>query len=532
MATMTPERKLPSMLEAPDRERLVAALRPWQRRLILQRLVSWTLRGVVIGLLLACLVLLLSRFLPWATANYWAIGFALFSVVLAFGYALWSHPSLMATAHRVDVHLALYDRVSTAWELGDEVSVLSKLQRRDALDQLKKYTPVKALSLRPRRSLLIFFTAFVLITSLLIVLPNPMNAILKQHAVFQNTIAKQIKAIDKTRQGLAHQTAIPPTQQKQIDQILRNLETKLQQAKNNAQAQQAIAEAQAKLDQLRDPQAANKAQGRSAASASLQNSSNPTLGALGQALATGDSKQLSSALKNLASQVNKLTPAQRSKLAQQIEQAANKASNNPALSKSLHQLAKSVANGTPGEVTDAANAVSSASTQDAAGQAQDAAVGQVSQSVQQAANDLTNSTDGTSQNQGQGNGQVQGQGKGQAQGNSQGQGNGNGQGQGQGKGNGQGQGGSGTGGTGGVNGAGNNKGKNEQVSVPGQIGSGTSVQNKENGQNGVVQGGSSVPYSQVIQQYNQAAHDAIDTSNISPDMKDLVHGYFNTLEGQ
>jgi hypothetical protein len=58
------------------------------------------------------------------------------------------------------------------------------------------------------------------------------------------------------------------------------------------------------------------------------------------------------------------------------------------------------------------------------------------------------------------------------------------------------------------------------------------VQNTENGQNGVVQGGSSVPYSQVIEQYNQAAHDAIDNSTISPDMKNLVHGYFNTLEGQ
>ena len=421
MATMTPERKLPPLQEAPDREHLVAALRPWQRRLTLQRLVSWTLRGVVSGLLLACFILLLSRFFPWATANYWAMSFALFSIVLAFGYALWSRPSLAATAYRVDVHLALYDRVGTAWELGDEVSVLSKLQRRDALDQLKKYTPKKSLSLRPQRSLLIFFTTLVLITSLLIVLPNPMNAILKQQVAFQNTMAKQIKAIDKTRQGLTHQTAIPPAQQKQIDQILRNLETKLQQAKNNAQAQQAIAEAQAKLDQMRDPQAANKAQGRSAASTSLQNNSNPTLGALGQALATGDSKQLSNALKNLASQVNKLTPAQRSKLAQQIEQAANKASSNPALSKSLHQLAKSVASGTPSEVTDAASAVSSASAQDTAGQAQDAAVGQVSQSVQQAANDLSDSTDGTSQNQGQGKGQSQGQGKGQAQGQGQGQ---------------------------------------------------------------------------------------------------------------
>jgi hypothetical protein len=47
-----------------------------------------------------------------------------------------------------------------------------------------------------------------------------------------------------------------------------------------------------------------------------------------------------------------------------------------------------------------------------------------------------------------------------------------------------------------------------------------------------VQPGQSVPYSKVIQQYNLMAHDAIDNSSIPPDLKDLVHGYFDTLEGQ
>jgi hypothetical protein len=47
-----------------------------------------------------------------------------------------------------------------------------------------------------------------------------------------------------------------------------------------------------------------------------------------------------------------------------------------------------------------------------------------------------------------------------------------------------------------------------------------------------VQSGNQVSYSQVIAQYGQMAHDAIDTSNISPDDKDLVQNYFNSLEGQ
>ncbi|HZR39105.1 MAG TPA: hypothetical protein VFB12_03245, partial [Ktedonobacteraceae bacterium] len=66
----------------------------------------------------------------------------------------------------------------------------------------------------------------------------------------------------------------------------------------------------------------------------------------------------------------------------------------------------------------------------------------------------------------------------------------------------------------------------------GQLGQGNSTSSTDNNNSSVVTPGNSVPYQQVIQQYNQAAHDAIDNSNVSPDMKDLVHNYFNSLEGQ
>ena len=67
--------------------------------------------------------------------------------------------------------------------------------------------------------------------------------------------------------------------------------------------------------------------------------------------------------------------------------------------------------------------------------------------------------------------------------------------------------------------------------MPGQIGQGNSQQTPDNN-TGVVESGNQVSYQQVIEQYNQMAHDAIDNSNIAPDLKDLVYNYFNTLEGQ
>ncbi len=562
MATMMPSRIAPiSTQESLDSESMTQALRPWHRRLCLRQVLHWTAGGIAAGLILACLVLIIARLLPWAQAPSIAIGLGAVCVVLAFAASIWLRPSIASTAHIVDERLALYDRLSTAWEMRDQVSVLTSLQRRDALKQLEKHQPNTTISFSFKRSGVLVLTGALLVLALLIALPNPMNAILKQRAAFQGQIAQQVKSIDKARQILNQQTSTSAAQKQQIDQILRDLETRLQQAKNETDAQQAIADAQAKLNQLRDPQAANRIQGQAAAGTALQNSSNQNLRSAGQALSNNDSKSLAQALQNLTSQASKMTPDQRAKLSQQLEQAANQASQNPNLSSALHQLAKATADNSQSEMNDASKAVTTAANQGAADQTENNTLNQATQNLQQSANALASNTDTTAtrvqngQSQGQsgqtgqgsqGNqgaqgtptGQEQGQGTqgNQAQGQGQGQGTqGNqaqGQGQGQGQGLGQGQGGQGKGGQGGSNGSGGQQGKNEQVFVPGQVGAGASTQSNDNNNNSAVQQGSSVPYNQVIQQYNQAAHDAIDNSNTPPDVKDLVHNYFDTLEGQ
>ncbi len=563
MATSISSRIAPLKQEPLSSENLVTALRPWRRRIFAQQTLRWFVRGCITGLFLACIVLLASRLTPWATAPYWALGLGIACPLLALIAALWYRPSIASTSRAVDEQLSLHDRVGTAWELREETSALAALQRRDALKQLQKHTPRTAISLRIRRTTLITFAILALALVLLIVLPNPMNAVLKQQADFHANMAKQIASIEKLRQEIAQLPDLPQSEKQQIDQTLRDLEAKLQNAQNNTDAQQALAQAQAKLDQMRNPATASKVQAQQAAGSSLQNSSNPNLKSAGQALSNNDSKSLSQALQNLSSQLNKMTAAQRQQLSQQLEQAANQSSQNSDLSSALHQAAKAVSDNNPSELSDAASSIEAAASQDASAQSSDNALSQASQNLQQDATNLASSTDNStsktqsqgqqgqsqqgqgqqgqqSQNQGQQGQQAQGQGQGQGQGQQgqQGQGQGQqaqGQGQGQGKGQqgqGQGQSGQGTGGNGGNNGAGNKQGKDEQISIRGQLGQGNSTSSTDNNNSSVVTPGNSVPYQQVIQQYNQAAHDAIDNSNVSPDMKDLVHNYFNSLEGQ
>ena len=511
MAIIAPLRQEAVVQNAADSKRLTVSLHSWRNRLWAQQILRWVENGVITGISLACILLLISRFVPWATALYWAIGVATVSLLCALGAALWFRPSFARSARLVDARLSLHDRLSTAWELRDDSAPISVLQRHDALKQLSKHTPAVAISLRPRRIRLITTGVVAIVLALLLLLPNPTNAVLQQQAAFQDLLARQIAAINHVRTAIDSQSAISAQERALIDKILRETLAQLQQAKNETQAQQILAQAQAKLNQLRDPQASNKAQATAAASSSLQSSSNPDLSAAGQALATGDSKGLDTALQKLASQVNSMTAAQRAQLAQQIEQAANQALDNPQLSSALHQLAKAVAGGSPSEVSDAVKAVETAAAQESANQASTSSLDQASQALQNAASMFASSTDssagqnpGQSQNPGQAKNPVQGQIPGAGQGNS---------------------------GSGGPNGTGDKSGKGEQVFVPGQVGTGTSTIGG-NGGNGTVQPGQSVPYSQVIAQYAQMAHDAIDNSNIPPDLKELIQGYFNSLEGQ
>ena len=81
-----------------DGEPLLAQLRPWRRRLILQQALTWTGRGAIVGFSLALLVLLTARLLPWAAAPYWAFGWRCLMVSPLTGpyHAAGRHPAVIA----------------------------------------------------------------------------------------------------------------------------------------------------------------------------------------------------------------------------------------------------------------------------------------------------------------------------------------------------------------------------------------------------------------------------------------------------
>src|SRR2546425_5801722 len=174
MAIIAPSRYEAITQSVTDGKRLTEAFHPWRRRLWAQQTLRWTENGLITGFILACLLLLISRLIPWAGVFYWAIGIATASLLFALGVALWYRPSFARSARLVDARLSLHDRLSTAWELRGDAAPIAVLQQRDALQRLSKHIPAATISLWPRRTRLIAIGVVVIAFVLLLLLPNPM----------------------------------------------------------------------------------------------------------------------------------------------------------------------------------------------------------------------------------------------------------------------------------------------------------------------------------------------------------------------
>ncbi len=510
MATLAPLR--PQQDTLTGEQKLALALLPWRRRLSLQQGLRWITNGLVAGLVVSCLLLVVSRFTAFPIVLIWVIAVIAASLLCAVGLTIYYRPALAQSARRIDALLGLRDRLGTAWEYRNDSSSLPALQRRDALEKLAAFTPTRSITLRPGRARLLTIGIVALAFVLLLVLPNPVNTAYQQQQAFQNSLSRQIAQLNHIRQLIDSQASTSQQVRDQLDKILQQAMSQLQQAKDANQAQQILAQAQQQLNQLRDPQAGVKANANANAASTLQNSTNANVKAAGQALAKGDNNGLSNALQKLASQVASMSADQRAQLAQQLAQAANAASGNPQLASALQQLAKSVADGNSNDIADAINAVQKASASASAEQSTTNAVNQAAQALQNTANAIASSSNsGPTANANQiPNSLAPGQGRSPSNSPSTSQGDQ---------------------GTGGQGDKGSKTGKSEQVFVPGQVNSGNSTITS-NGDSGTVQQGTSVSYAQVLEQYMQMAHDAIDNSNIPPDLKNLISGYFNSLNGQ
>ena len=324
---------------------LRGSIAPWRRRLALQATVKWATWGLGVGLGIAVGLMAVARFVPWPAMLIWsafAIGAAAATGVV---YGLLRRPSFEAVARQVDRHLALSDRLGTAWELRHTKSTFAALQRQNALDLARGRDPAERVSILPGRNHFLPILVGLLLIGLLLTLPNPMDIVIQQREQFQQQLAEAIEEIQEVQEEVDQaDSSLSAEERANLNEALEKLKETLGEAETAPEALAALSEADEKVNRLREPRAG---QDRELQAVGTTLAASPATQALGQALLSMDESALLNAVDVLAERINSMSEAELLDLAAALQQAANAATGNEALAGSLRQASRTIASGSP-----------------------------------------------------------------------------------------------------------------------------------------------------------------------------------------
>ncbi len=540
-------------MDRPDNyQQLLALLNPLRRRLLLRTSVERLMRTMWLALVACSIMLLAGRLFPVAGYRIaaggllaaWLIGWAIYTAARPV------KPFIVA--RRADNELDLRDCLATALVLSDPRSrvpagfdpALVSFQVRDALTTAQAIEPRRAFPLRIERALLGRAAAAMAACIVLLVVPNPMDAVVAQRAQVAQTAQAEAARLEKLAQEVEQDKALS---REDKNELLRRMQEMIAQLKSNpGDAKKALADLAKFQEHVRaklDPAAPSEAAALDALAAQLAQLA-------GAKDKPNDSAEAAKLLEQLASELDKLSPEQRTALAGALERAAAQtAASNPDLASALSAMAQAVRSGTSSQqlaraARQAAQAMRDSVSREAFQEALAHALNQADASQRAVAQVAGNGGQAPSQAQSLGPGQGQGQGQAQAQGQGQGQG--------------QGQPGRGGGTTANTlppavrsgragSPTGPNKafgsGELETVYAPITAGRGreeiVTGQQNQSGETTSREGRSPkpgvsnsalVPYIQVLQRYAEIAGQAMERSYIPAGLKDYVKEYFSGLE--
>jgi len=508
------------------------------------RAARYAVHALVAALAWIAVVLVMARLTPFERRPLVAAVGVPVALVIALIAWLLRRPSTSILMRLADFRLGLKERLSTAWERRTESGPMDAVQQRDALQHAAGARLATAFPVRVNRGEASLVAVLAIFSLALALLPNPMDQVLAQRQADRLSQARAATAIENAKKKVAETTKPTPVDP-QVQKILQDAAAKIRQADSPRKALESITPAEQQLQKLTDP-------GTPALTSSAQNLAN-SLSATssgrnaGQAISSSPAKG-AQAVRDLASQLQSLSPKDREELAKALAKAAQQAQNSQ-MRDSLNKASTSLKNGDTSSAAQSLNDVASQLDSLQQQQNTDQQVASAINGLEAARQELASQADrdakgqGAQANAGAGasaspgaspSAGASGNGNGNGAGNGNGNGNGNGTGTGSGTGTGTGSGGSGgTGGTG-SNGSGTGSGSaaqsTERVYVPGQPVPGQSQNDPT--PLGPGQDVPLSPYTQVIQAYQQAALDATDQSLIPGSERDLVRQYFSQLGEQ
>jgi chemotaxis protein histidine kinase CheA len=524
---------------------LDAIIRDLGRAAARARAARYAIHALVASLAWIAVVLLIARLTPFeGRALVAAVGIPVVLVIALLAWLI-RRPTATILMRLADFRLGLKERLSTAWERRTESGPMDAIQLRDALQHAAGARLATAFPVRVNRGEASLVAVLAIFSLALALLPNPMDQVLAQRQADRLSQARAAKTLQIAEKKVAESTKPTPVDP-QVQKILQDAASKIRQADSPRKALESITPAEQQLQKLSDP-------GTPALSSSAQNLANALSAtsagrAAAQAISSSPAKGAQS-VRDLASQLQNLSPKDREELAKALAKASQQAQSSQ-MRDSLSKASSSLKSGDTSSAAQALNDVASQLDSLQQQQNTDQAVASAINGLESARQELATQADRDAKGQGaqanaragasaspgagpgasaSGNGNGNGNGNGTGTGTGSGTGTGTGSGSGSGTGNGNG-GTGGTGGTGAGTGSGSAAQSTERVYVPGQPVPGQSQNDPT--PLGPGQDVPLSPYTQVIQAYQQAALDATNQSLIPGSERDLVRQYFSQLGEQ
>lgn len=225
---------------------LEKALLPLRRRMKLQRTMEWGIIGLCIGI--AAMVLLRAASFIWPFPTVWRWSFAALigiPILCMLVSHLWP-VSAMDAARRVDVS-GLQARAQTALMLKDSDMPMAVLQRQDTLNRLSGVRPAQVFPLRIPRTALIAMGACVLLLGLSFLVVNPQDNVLRARAEFESKMDQQAELVEEGAVKLDAEDEQTP----ELRKVLGDLSTQLRRASDPRDALTAVDEAERRIEAMR-----------------------------------------------------------------------------------------------------------------------------------------------------------------------------------------------------------------------------------------------------------------------------------------
>lgn len=310
----------------------------------------WALRAATAGLALDALLLLGTRFSLFAGNRAWLAGPPLMLLLIILVAATLHRPNHLLLAQRADRELGLQERLTTAVEIrqqqGDQA--FANLQLGDTLAHLRRFRPSQAFPLRAARvdiGTLVIPAAAVLLLALL---PVPARSLPTDQARVQETIKQEAERVSALADDIeSARTDDDQAARAAVAKALREAGQALGRQPNSAEkAVAALSDAEQELSGMQDMRAEDLRQALARAADALRRET--TTRDAGASLAQGDAHAAANSLRSLGGQASGLNAAQRAAAAQALRAAGNNAGRFDArLGESLRRASDALASGDP-----------------------------------------------------------------------------------------------------------------------------------------------------------------------------------------